>query len=127
MTLSETLKKYWYIPFAIFGILFLSYFILFVMMVNEPSYGLIIYELGNSNQPSNAIMLTEEDFKVFPKLAPIIRDKSQKPSYIDNEGRNTYTVKYWEDEHYAFVSHFGNWGDLEYKGKHYRFLFMNVD
>ena len=127
MTFFETLKKYWYVPFAIFGILLLSYFILFVMMVNDPSYRLYVYELNDSHHPSNAITLTEEDFKVFPKLAPIIRDKSQKPSYTDSEGRSTYYVHYWENEHYAFVSHFGKRGDLEYKGKINRFDFMHVD
>jgi len=143
MTLSETLKKYWYVPFAIFGILLLCYFIvLFVMISNEPSYRLYLFELNDNSriQPtgyytenytigykSQVFTLTEEDFKVFPKLAPIIRDKNQKPGFVDNEGSIVYTVAYREDEHSAFTSRFGLFGCLEYKGKYYNFNFINVD
>ena len=95
MTLSEIMKKYWYIPFTIFGILFLSYFVVgLVMQMNEPSYVLTVYELNDCdvipfsgyfnekgeviNTP-RVIPFTDEDFEQFPKLASIIRDKSQKP------------------------------------------------
>jgi hypothetical protein len=71
--------------------------------------------------------LTEEDFKAFPKLAPIIRDKSQKSNHMGFNGRVNYLVNYWEDEHYTFISHFGYSGYLGYNGKRYWFNFMNVD
>ena len=143
MTVSETLKKYWYVPFAIFGILLLSFFIvIFAMMMYNPSYSLRVVELNDSEgiqptgyytenytigQTSKVSTLTEEDFKVFPKLAPIIRDKSQKPGFVDNEGRDVYYVDYWEEEHSAFTSRFGLFGCLEYRGKYYNFMFMNVN
>lgn len=144
MTVSETLKKNWiYIAFVIIVIIPLMYVIVsFVMMMNEPSYALIIEEMNDSDVVETAgywnngafiytsnpfINLTEEDFKTFPKLSPIIRDKSQKSSYMGFNGRVTYRVNYWEDEHYTFVSHFGNNGYLEYKGERYWFGFMHVD
>lgn len=110
--------------------------------MNEPSYALIIEELNDSEiipfsgyfnekgevvNTTSVVSITEEDFKTFPKLAPIIRDKSQKSSYMGFNGRVTYRVNYWEEEHYTFVSHFGNSGYLEYKGKRYSFGFMHVD
>ena len=119
------------------------YVIVSLVMTNyEPSYALIIEELNDTEvinvqgyfaengsfiQTSNVINITEEDFKTFPKLAPIIRDKSQKSSYLSFNGRLTYRVDYWEEEHYTFVSHFGYNGHLEYKGKRYWFGFMHVD
>ena len=83
MTISETLKKNWiYIAFVVIVILPLTYVIVsFVMMMNEPSYALIIEEMndrdvvetagywdnGTFNHSSNPfINLTEEDFKTFP-------------------------------------------------------------
>lgn len=146
MTISENLKKHWiYVVFIIIVIIPLMYVVVsFVMMANEPSYRLVIEELNESDDiqsggywengslirtsnPAIAIKLTEEDFKTFPKLASIIQDRSQKSRYIGFNGRVTYWVDYWEDEHYTFVSHFGNNEVLEYKGKRYHFMFMNVD
>jgi hypothetical protein len=145
MTVPETLKKNWiYIAFVIIVILPLIYVaVAFVMMVNEPSYALELYELNDSDacQPTgyytenytiaakkyNATLLTEEDFKEFPKLAPIIRDRNQKPSFADSKGKGVYHVSYWEEEHSAFTDHFGLFGCLEFKGKRYNFNFMHVD
>lgn len=129
MTVSETLKKNWiYIAFVIIVILPLTYFIVsFIMEMNEPSYAIIIEEMNDSDVVESAgiwyngsfiyttnpfINLTEEDFKTFPKLE-IIRDKSQKNSHVGVNGKVTYSVNYWEEEHYTFVSHFGNNGYLE--------------
>ena len=145
MTVSETLKKNWiFIVFGLIVIIPLMYVMISLVMTNyEPSYALIIEELNegdvleNTNYWENGslftnynpttINLTEEDFKTFPKLAPIIRDKSQKSGDVGSNGRVTYQVYYWEDEHYPFVSHFGDGGYLEYKGKRYRFGFIHVD
>jgi hypothetical protein len=144
MTVSETLKKNWiYIAFVIIVIIPLMYVIVsFVMMVNEPSYALVLNELKDSDNPnllieccndagdfvqkSFVIPLTEEDFEKFPKLASIMRDKNQKPSYEDNEGRPVYQVYISDEEKGAFESQFPG-GYLEYKGKRYHFAFLHVD
>lgn len=54
MTVSETLKKNWiYIVFVIIVIIPLMYVIVsFVMMVNEPSYALVLNELKDSDNPN---------------------------------------------------------------------------
>jgi hypothetical protein len=144
MPISETLKKNWiYIVFVIILILPLTYVIVsYIMIMNEPSYALTIEEMNDNDTIDSAgewnngtfvytsnpfINLTEEDFKTFPKLAPIIRDKSQKSSDVGSNGRVAYRIDYWEEEHYTFVSRFGYNGYLEYKGKRYHFIFMNVD
>jgi hypothetical protein len=69
------------------------------------------------------IDLTEEDFKIFPKLE-IIRDNSQKSS---SDMATYFRIKMWVDEKSAFVSHFGEGGYWEYQGKRYWFGFMNTD
>lgn len=70
----------------------------------------------------DAIPLTEEDFKEFPILASIIRDKSQKPDY-----GSSYRVDFWIDGYSAFTYHFSLFGCLEYQKKRYNFNFMQVD
>jgi hypothetical protein len=144
MTFHETLKEKWiYIAFVIIVIIPLMYVIVsFVMMVNEPSYALVLEELNDSEviqftgyftengsiiQTSNVINLTEEDFRLFPKLAPIIRDKDQKALYVNRQDRQVYHVNIWDDEYSAFVSQIGSSGYLGYNGKRYHFAFMHVD
>jgi hypothetical protein len=149
MTVSETLKKYWYVPVAIIGIPLLIYLILLILLMgvfplimNHPPYALIITELNDNETPNFLfvccdekgdfvqktflIPLTEEDFTQFPKLASIIRDKNQKNSYMDFNDRVTYKVDISNDEKYTIESHFPG-GYLEYKGKRYNIVFMNVD
>jgi hypothetical protein len=142
MTISETLKKYWYIPFVIIAIPPLLYWIgVTVVAMNHYPYALIIEEMNDSYVVESAgywvngafiytsnpfINLTEEDFKTFPKLE-IIRDKSPNNSYVNVNGRVSYRIKYRVDETSAFESRFGSRGYFVYKGKHYWFGFMNTD
>ena len=147
MPSSEPKKNIWNIVVPIMVILLIVFIVglsywFWSNTVNEPNYALVLNELndGDAIQPTNyysenytigqtyeVTPLTEEDFKVFPILASIIRDKSQKPIYVDNKGRGVYHVPFWEDEHSAFTSRFGLSGCLEYKGKRYNFVFMHVD
>jgi hypothetical protein len=146
MTSSEPKKNIWNIVVPIMVILLIVFIVgisyLFWSNMNEPSYSLVINELkdGDAIQPINyytenytigqkyeVTPLSEDDFKVFPILASIIRDKTQKPIYVDDEGRGTYHIPFWEDGHSAFTSRFGLSGGLEYKGKRYNFAFMHVD
>jgi hypothetical protein len=142
MTIYETLKKYWYVPLVIIAIPPLLFWIgITVVAMNSAPYALIIEEFKDSDVVDTAgywnngsffytsnpfINVTEEDFETFPKLE-MIREKNQKNSYIGINGRVTYRTKYWEGEHYTFISHFGDGGYLEYKGKHYWFGFMHTD
>jgi hypothetical protein len=146
MTFFKPSKNIWNIVvpimviFLIVFIVWISY--LFWSNMNEPSYALVINELkdGDAIQPTsyytenytigqtNEITpLSEDDFKAFPILTSIIRDKTQKPIYVDDEGRGTYHVPFWEDGYSAFTSRFGLSGCLEYKGERYNFAFMHVD
>jgi len=147
MTSSEPKKNIWNIVVPIMVTLLIVFIVglsywFWSSVVNEPSYALVINELNDGDvlqptgyytenytigQTNKDCTLTEEDFRTFPKLAPIIRDKSQKPDFVDKEGRGVYHVDYWEDEHSAITSRFGLFGCFEYKEKRYNFNFMHVD
>jgi len=83
MNIFETLKKRWYVLIAILGIvIFLMILACFSAIIGDPSATIFIYELNTSVVPQgNSISLTAEDFRVFPKLAPVVRDKTQKKQW----------------------------------------------
>ena len=95
-------------------------------MIHDPVSTIFIYELNSSVIPQeNSISLTEEDFKVFPKLAPVIRDKTQKAVVIMDDGRLLYKISLFEeDERYTFTIRYGSSGFFEYKGKYYSYGLM---
>lgn len=125
MTISETLKKRWYVPVAILGIIIiLLIWAAFASIGTESFSSLYVYKLNGSDIPQgNIISLTEEDFTIFPKLV-VIRDN------ISWEGSNLYFVDLTSDEYYFFKERYmspnrtPNLGDprfFEYKGKYYSY------
>jgi|WetSurMetagenome_2_1015567.scaffolds.fasta_scaffold236276_1 hypothetical protein len=59
----------------------------------ESDSTLILIELNASVTPQgNIISLTEEDFKMSPKLVPVIRDKKQKPIQRLENGSSLYMI-----------------------------------
>ena len=131
MTFSDTLKKNWFISllviiFIVSSLLVLSW-IGFMTLSEEPFSTLSLYELNGSVVPQgNIIPLAEKDFSVFPKLAPVIRDKNQKPNAILDNGNRLYTIPLTNEEYNKFKNLYlpsGNAGVFEYffeyKGKYY--------
>jgi hypothetical protein len=100
-------------------------------ILGSESYStLYLYKLNGSVIPQrNIISLTDEDFKVFPKMATVIRDETQKPGDISENGERLYTIPLTSDEYYIFSAKYLPYypGDmsygrfLEYKGKFYRY------
>lgn len=125
MTISETLKKRWYVPVAILGIIIiLLIWAAFASIGTESFASLYLYKLNGSDIPQgNIISLTEEDFTIFPKLV-VIRDN------ISWEGSNLYFVDLTSDEYHFFkecymsnrTPFFGNTRFFEYKGKYYSYM-----
>ncbi len=132
MTISDTLKKRLGILIAILGIIVLV-FIAYSIWAHQVSVGwgtnsqIDIIEMNESVVPlGNIIHLTEEDFKKFPKLAPVIRDKTQRIRGVSNDGKRIiYTVFLTDDERVQFTSlYFPSNPDnlnryFEYNGKYY--------
>jgi hypothetical protein len=137
MTISETLKKRLKILgaiLAIFVIFFIGYSIwnfwdyqISAGWGTNAEFGLT--EINESATPhGNIIHLTEEDFKIFPKLAPAIRDKTQRVMGVyDNGSRISYTIHLTDDEYEQFKSLYfpPNPDNLhrffEYNGKYYEY------
>ena len=128
MTFSETLKKRWFVLVAILGIIILLICFVFINMIgNVPSEIIFIYELNGSVVPQgNIISLTENDFKVFPKLAPVIRDLTEKPVETTNDGRLLYKIHLYDNERSAFIPLYGSSGFFEYKGKYYHYYLVLI-
>jgi hypothetical protein len=90
---------------------------------------LYLYKVNQSFVPQkNIISLTDEDFKVFPKMAPVIRDETQKPDAIEDD-QSLYVIPLTDSEDQIFTERYLPYypGDmsygrfLEYKGKYYRY------
>jgi hypothetical protein len=134
MTFFETLKKRWYIFIAILGIIIilLHWFGYITIFETEHFSTLYLYEQNRSVIPLGYIThLTEEDFNLFPKLAPVIRDQNQKPLQILDDGERLYTIPLTQEEYYLFNSHYLPFDpamnmeggrSFEYNGKYYNYL-----
>jgi hypothetical protein len=134
MAISETLKKQWKVLIAILAIIVIVY-IANSIWSYQVSVGwgttsrLYITEINESGVPNgNIIHITEEDFKKFPKLAPVIRDKTQRISGVSNNGTLiSYTVFLTDNESSQFSSLYfpPNPDNLnrffEYNGKYYSY------
>ena len=119
MTISETLKKRWKTIIAILVlvvIVFIGYSIWsYELSVGWGAFGEIsitevnesVASQGYAISQGNVITLTEEDFKVVPKLA------------ILKEGKERYLMKLWRDD--GFTAHYGGLGFFKYNGKYYRY------
>jgi hypothetical protein len=132
MVISETLKKQWKLLIAILGIIVII-FIAYSIWSYQISVGwgtnsrLFITEINESGVPNgNIIHITEKDFKKFPKLASVIRDKTQR---IDQTSHNGTWIDYklflTDHERAQFLSLYclpipGNPDRFfEYNGKYY--------
>jgi hypothetical protein len=137
MTYIEILKKRWYVFIAILVIIILLlYWFGFITLIGGGSFSTLrLYELNESVvTQGNSISLTEEDFKEFPQLASIIRDKNTKPTLIDKNGIRYYEVNFSSNEFNRFIARY--WSNVsayeidrptpprrifEYKGKYYEY------
>jgi hypothetical protein len=96
----------------------------FITTIGEdPSATIFIYELNSSVVPQgNSISLTADDFKVFPKLAPVIRDKTQKKAVgLKDDDRILYKIPLTSAEQSTFDLHYGSSGYFEYNGTYYSY------
>jgi hypothetical protein len=138
MTLSETLKRQWKLLIAILGIVVII-FIAYSIWSYQVSVGwgtnsqIGITEINESGVPNgNIIPITEEDFKKFPKLASVMRDKTQKIDQISNNGtRINYKLFLSDDERVQFLSLYpntpGNFDNFfEYNGTYYYYGYPTI-
>jgi hypothetical protein len=116
MNISETLKKRWKSILVIIVIVFIVYsiwnFYNYELSIGWGADGAIsLGEINESTAASqgNIIHLTEEDFKIFPKLA-ILKDVKER-----------YRIFLTVDDKTTLSSNYGNIGVFEYKGKYYSY------
>jgi hypothetical protein len=130
MTIIEILKKRWYVFMMILVIIIilLNLSSIFSLFTGESFSTLRLYELNGSYIPQGIhFSLTEEDFKEFPQLALIIRDKNQKPIQTFDDGTRFYMVPLTETEMNRFNGRYwlNSTGEnrriFEYKGKYYEY------
>ena len=132
MTSSEPQKSIWNIVVPIMLILLIVFigglsFWFWSYIEAERGYTIHLEELNDSvvhqgNFGANIIFLSDEDFQVFPKLAPVIRDNTQKPFAIDENGNRLYTIKITDDERSGLIHQFGyEERFFEYNGSYYSF------
>ena len=121
MKSQKTLKNKWDIIVPIMLIVFVvlilaSFYLVFSYIKGESDSTMYITELNGSADPQGSIVyLTAEDFQVYTKLAPVIRDKTHKPDGIES-GNLFYRIPLTVEERqkYDFRDSF-----LEYEGKYY--------
>jgi hypothetical protein len=109
MSLIEILKARWYVFIAILAILIflLNWFGVITIIGKESFSTLSLYESNEGFIPQgHTITLTEEDFKEFPQLASIIRDKTTKPTVINKKGVRSYDVPFSSNEYSRFISRY---------------------
>jgi len=130
MTIIDLLKKRWYVFIVVLAItIFLLNWFGVITIIGQESFSTLrLYELNESVVPQgNRITLTEEDFKVFPQLASIIRDEKQNPTRIFDDGTRLYRVPFTSSEMNTFNSRY--WINssredkriFEYKGKYFEY------
>lgn len=126
----EILKKQWYVFIVILAIIIilLNSSSIFSLFTGESFSTLRLYEQNGSYIPQGIhFSLTEEDFKEFPQLASIIRDKNQNPIQTFDDGTRFYMVPLTSDEMARFNSRYwlNRSGELrrifEYKSKYFEF------
>jgi len=95
----------------------------------EMSYTIQFAELNdcgvhNRNFSADSISLSDKDFQVFPKLAPIIRDNTQLPFATDENENRVYRIRITEDERSELLHKFGCCDEriFEYRGRYYSFI-----
>jgi hypothetical protein len=135
MTISEMLKRRWKMLIAILAIIVIVYYA-YSIWSYQVSVGwgtnsrLFITEMNESGVPNgNIIHITEEDFKKFPKLAYVMRDKTQRIDQISNNGTWIhYKLFLTDNERSQFSSLYfpPNPDNLErffeYNGKYYYYV-----
>jgi hypothetical protein len=93
--------------------------------LERPNPNMTIIKMNESGVPDGEIvLLSEEDFKEFPYLAPVIRDDSQEGVSIKNGTRIDYFVtlsgmetgKIWQSKFFSRREKF-----FEYMGNYYSF------
>jgi len=142
MTSSDTSEKSWVIVITILVILFIGAIFalsnwgsVMALVGHGESYSTLrLYEFNENVVPQgNSISLTEADFKEFPQLALLIRDKKQKPTRIFDDGTRFFMIPLTSDEMYKFNDHFwSNYSGLEnrrlfeYKGKYYEYDYPQI-
>jgi hypothetical protein len=137
MNYVEILKKRWYVFIVFFVIvIFLLNWSGVITIIGKESFStLYLVESNESVVPQGyTFSLTEDDFKEFPQLASIIRDKTTKPTYIYKNGIRSYHVQLSSEEYSRFLSRY--WSNVsrsevdkpfphnrifEYTGKYYEF------
>ena len=135
MNSSEPKKNIWNIVVTIMMILLIVFiggllFWFWSHIEAERGYTLHLEESNDSvvhqgNFGANIISLSDKDFQVFPKLAPVIRDNTQKPFKINEKGNRLYKIAITEDERYELIQQFGNNGGFfEYYGIYYSYTPM---
>jgi hypothetical protein len=135
MTFIQILKKRWYVLIAILAvaIFLLNWFGIITIIGKESFSTLHLYELNESVVPQgNRISLAEGDFKEFPMLASIIRDKKQNPTRIFNDGTRFYMIPFTVNEMDTFNARYWknssgeNRRIFEYNGKYYEYDFPEI-
>jgi len=142
MTSPETSNKGWKIVFTLLAIIFIVFSLVifnwngFMTLIGRgESYSTLrLYEFNESVIPQGyGISLTEKDFKEFPELASIVRDKNQKPTRIFEDGTRFFMLPFTEDEMYRFkdrfwtnYSGFENRRLFEYNGKYYEYDYPQI-
>jgi hypothetical protein len=135
MTSSEPKKNIWNIVVPIMVFLLIAFivgvsYLLWSHAEAERGYTLHLNELNESvvhqgNFGANIISLSDKDFQVFPKLAPVIRDNTQRPFAIDENGNRLYRIAITEDERSELLQQFGyNDKFFEYNGRYYTYTPM---
>ncbi|MDD1699580.1 MAG: hypothetical protein LUQ04_02175 [Methanoregula sp.] len=133
MTSSEPKKNIWNTVVPIMLILLIVFigglsFWFWSYIEAERGYTLHLEELNESvvhqgNFGADIISLSDKDFQVIPKLAPIIRDNTQKSFTINEKGNRLYLLKITDDERSEFINKFGCCGKkiFEYNGNYYSY------
>ncbi|HSA38479.1 MAG TPA: hypothetical protein P5013_06290 [Methanoregula sp.] len=135
MTFIEILKKQWYVFVVILAIIIilLNLSSIFSLFAGESFSTLRLYELNGSYNPQGIhFSLTDEDFKEFPQLALIIRDKKQNPLRIHDDSTRFYMISLTANEMDKFNGRYwlNSTGEdtriFEYKGKYYEFTLPEI-
>lgn len=131
----EILKKHWsvLIVILIMILLLLNWSSLFSLFSGNTFSTLHLYELNGSYVPQGTrFSLNEDDFKEFPQLASLIRDKKQNPQKIFPDGTRSYSVSLTESAMNRFNDRYwlNSMGEdrriFEYNGKFYEFTFPEI-
>jgi len=93
----------------------------------ETSYTIQLEQLNDNvarqgNFGAGIISLSEKDFQMFPKLAPVIRDNTQNPFTTDETGNRLYRIKITDAERSELIRQYGyNELFFEYNGSYFSF------